>query len=80
MVFTNLVEVVLLKYTREKWFLSIFKVLAHANPLSTYFCKSDYFTLYKQVYTKKTCFLSFSQIFSQKRGNSPQKEKQMPGG
>jgi hypothetical protein len=40
-----------------------YKVRPYPEPFLFYFCKSDYFTLYKHVYTKKTCFPKFFSIF-----------------
>jgi hypothetical protein len=57
-----------------------YKVRSYPEPFLFYFCESDYFTLYNTLTQRKHVFLSFSQNFPQKRENSPQKEKQMPGG
>jgi len=44
-----------------------YKVRPYPEPFLFYFCNSDYFTIYKHVYTKETCFPKFFSIFLTKK-------------
>jgi hypothetical protein len=56
-----------------------YKVRPYPEPFLFYFCNSDYFTIYKHVYTKETCFPKFFSIFLTKKRKFTTKGKTNAG-
>jgi hypothetical protein len=57
-----------------------YKVRPYPEPFLFYSCKSDYFTLCKHFYAKKTCFPKFLSIFFTKERKFTTQGKTNAGG